>query len=89
MLTFLCRITAVLISRFLFDLQEANVDSTGSSPSHYFSSRASTIDFARPGVDSTLDSTVISQQEPPNEGIVEMNDLKDARATDNSNGAPV
>lgn len=55
------RITAVLISRFLFDLQEANADVTGSEAHNDVSSRTTSLNFAR--VVGTLGSTLVSQDE--------------------------
>ncbi|EIW61102.1 uncharacterized protein TRAVEDRAFT_46325 [Trametes versicolor FP-101664 SS1] len=54
-------ITAVLISRFLFELQEANADVTASDAHNDVSSRTTSLNFAR--VVGTLGSPLVSQDE--------------------------
>lgn len=76
----------MLISRFLFDLQEANADVTGSEAHNDVSSRTTSLNFAR--VVGTIGSTLVSQDERLARSAVnsETYELEDAGKTGRAGG---
>ncbi len=69
----------MLISRFLFDLQEASADTTGSESRGEISSRTTSLNFAR--VVGTIGSTLVSRDEQSTRSVVETFELEAADKT--------